>query len=68
MALVDSENAAPAPQAAAGVVARVKAFLADKSDSRLSQLFAGKFFLVRVSSAALPLASHILLARLICSF
>ena len=68
MALVDSENAAPAPQAAAGVVARVKAFLADKSDSRLAQLFAGKVFLVRVASAVLALASQVLLARWMGSF
>ncbi len=69
MALVDSENAAPAPPlAAAGVVARIKAFLADKSDSRLAQLVAGKVFLVRVASAVLALASQVLLARWMGSF
>ena len=69
MALVDSENAAPAPpSAAAGLVARVKAILADRSDSRLAQLFAGKVFLVRVGSAMLALASQVLLARWMGSF
>ena len=68
MALVDSENAAPVPQSAASVVARIKAFLADKSDSRLAQLFAGKVFLVRVASAVLALASQVLLARWMGSF
>ena len=69
MALVDSENAAAAPpSAAAGLVARVKAILADRSDSRLAQLFAGKVFLVRVGSAMLALASQVLLARWMGSF
>ncbi len=69
MALVDSENAAPAPpSAAAGLIARVKAILADRSDSRLAQLFAGKVFLVRVGSAMLALASQVLLARWMGSF
>ena len=69
MALVDSENAAPAPpSAAAGLVARVKAILADRSDSRLAQLIAGKVFLVRVGSAMLALASQVLLARWMGSF
>jgi O-antigen/teichoic acid export membrane protein len=69
VALVDSENAAPAPpSAAAGLVARVKAILADRSDSRLAQLFAGKVFLVRVGSAMLALASQVLLARWMGSF
>ena len=69
MALVDSENAAPAPpSAAAGLVARVKAILADRSDSRLAQIFAGKVFLVRVGSAMLALASQVLLARWMGSF
>jgi O-antigen/teichoic acid export membrane protein len=69
VALVDSENAAPAPpSAAAGLIARVKAILADRSDSRLAQLFAGKVFLVRVGSAMLALASQVLLARWMGSF
>ena len=68
MALVDSENAASAPPAAAGLLARVKAILADKSDNRLAQLFAGKVFLVRVASAVLALASQVLLARWMGSF
>ena len=69
MALVDSENAAPAPpSAAAGVVARIKAILAERSDSRLAQLVAGKVFLVRVASALLALVSQVLLARWMGSF
>ena len=69
MALVDSENVAPAPpQTAAGIVARIKAILVDRSDSRLAQLIAGKVFLVRVGSALLALASQVLLARWMGSF
>ena len=69
MALVDSENASPAPLAkAAGLFARVSALLADRSDSRLAQLMAGKVFLVRVGSAMLALASQVLLARWMGSF
>jgi O-antigen/teichoic acid export membrane protein len=69
VALVGSENVAPAPpSAAAGLVARLKAMLADRSDNRLAQLFAGKVFLVRVGSAVLALASQVLLARWMGSF
>jgi O-antigen/teichoic acid export membrane protein len=69
VALVDSENVAPAPpQTAAGIVARIKAILVDRSDSRLVQLVAGKVFLVRIGSALLALASQVLLARWMGSF
>ncbi|HEY1472580.1 MAG TPA: lipopolysaccharide biosynthesis protein [Pseudolabrys sp.] len=69
MALVESENIAPAPpSAAAGLTGRIKALLADRSDSRLAQLVAGKVFLVRVGSAILALASQVLLARWMGSF
>src|SRR5579872_862412 len=69
VALVDSENAAAAPsKMAAGILARIKASLADRSDSRLAQLVAGKVFLVRVGSALLALASQVLLARWMGSF
>ncbi len=68
MALVDTENAASPPHTAAGILARVKAILADRSDSRLAQLVAGKVFLVRVGSAILALASQVLLARWMGSF
>ncbi len=44
------------------------AILADRSDSRLAQLVAGKVFLVRVGSAMLALASQVLLARWMGSF
>src|SRR5665213_2164200 len=68
VALVDSESAATAPQGVAGIFARVKAKLAERSDSRLAQLIAGKVFLVRVGSAMLALASQVLLARWMGSF
>ena len=69
MALVDSENVAPAPPSmAAGIIARIKAILSERSDSRLAQLVAGKVFLVRVGSAMLALASQVLLARWMGSF
>lgn len=68
LALVDSENTALAPRAAASLVARIKALLADKSDNRLAQLFAGKVFLIRIASAMLALASQVLLARWMGSF
>ena len=57
-----------AAAAAAGLIARVKAILAERSDSRLAQLIAGKVFLVRVGSALLALASQVLLARWMGSF
>src|SRR5665213_506699 len=68
VALVDSENAATAPHGVTGIFARVKAKLAERSDSRLAQLIAGKVFLVRVGSAMLALASQVLLARWMGSF
>jgi O-antigen/teichoic acid export membrane protein len=59
-----SENpAAPAPFTVAGLIARIKAFLAERSDNRVAQLFAGKVFLLRVVSALIALASQVLLAR-----
>jgi O-antigen/teichoic acid export membrane protein len=62
---VASETALPAPSSfsAAGLIARVKAILADRSDSRIAQLMAGKVFLMRVGSAMLALVSQVLLAR-----
>ena len=68
VALVGSEVITPAPPPAAGLIARIKAFLAETSDSRLAQLFAGKVFLVRLGSAMLALASQVLLARWMGSF
>jgi len=67
-ALADHPKAAPASSPAAKVVARLKAILADKSESRLAQLVAGKVFLVRVASALLALVSQVLLARFMGSF
>src|ERR1035441_4876553 len=49
-------------------IALIKAMLAERSDSRLAQLIAGKVFLVRVGSALLALASQVLLARWMGSF
>src|SRR5664280_388228 len=70
VALIGSENIAPAPPASslAGAIARLKAWRADGGDSRLAQLVAGKVFLVRVGSALLALASQVLLARWMGSF
>lgn len=53
---------------AARAIARIKAILADKSESRLAQLVAGKVFLVRVASALLALVSQVLLARFMGAF
>src|SRR5450830_691441 len=62
--VIDSEQATPAqPSPLAAAIARVQAMLADRSDSRLAQLVAGKVFLVRVGSAMLALVSQVLLAR-----
>ena len=64
MALSETEHAAArTPFSVAGALARVKAILADRSDSRIAQLMAGKVFLVRVGSAMLALVSQVLLAR-----
>ncbi len=64
MALTESETVAPAsPLPAAVLLARVKAMLADRGDSRVAQLLAGKVFLLRVASAMLALVSQVLLAR-----
>jgi len=61
-----AENTAHA--SLAGIIARVKAILTERSDSRLAQLVAGKVFLVRVASAMLALVSQVLLARWMGSF
>lgn len=58
----ETDNPAPASPAAR-LIARVRAILADKSESRLAQFVAGKVFLVRVASALLALVSQVLLAR-----
>ncbi len=56
-------NPAPSPSLATRLIARAKTFLADRSDSRLAQLIAGKVFLLRVVSALVALGSQVLLAR-----
>lgn len=59
-----SETVASAPlPTATGVFARIKAFLNDRSDSRLAQLLAGKVFLTRVGAAVLAFGSQVLMAR-----
>src|ERR1700686_3142549 len=65
VALVGSENATPP---LAGAIARIKAILAERSDSRLAQLIAGKVFLMRVGNAVLALGTQVLLARWMGSF
>jgi O-antigen/teichoic acid export membrane protein len=65
---IGSEHATPAQAPLARIVARVKAILADRSESRLTQMVAGKVFLVRVASALLALVSQVLLARWMGSF
>src|SRR5471030_77723 len=66
--VIDAEPAAPAQPTLAGLIARVKAILADRSDSRLAQLGAGKVFLVRVVNALLSLVTQVLFARWMGSF
>ena len=64
MSLTGSENVTPAPPPSiGGAIARVKAILGDRTDSRLAQMVAGKVFLVRVGSALFALISQVLLAR-----
>jgi len=67
-ALVGSENVSPTPSPLAGAIARLKGILAERSDSRLAQLIAGKVFLMRVGNALLALATQVLLARWMGSF
>src|SRR3974390_2143832 len=54
--------------ALANAVAPTKATLADKSDSRVAQLVAGKVFLIRVANGALALGTQALLARWMGAF
>jgi O-antigen/teichoic acid export membrane protein len=67
-ALVGSENVSPTPSPLAGAIARLKGILAERSDSRLAQLIAGKVFLMRVGNSLLALATQVLLARWMGSF
>ena len=59
---------APAVSGARASSRASRRILADRSDSRLAQLVAGKVFLVRVGSALLALGSQVLLARWMGSF
>jgi O-antigen/teichoic acid export membrane protein len=64
---VETDTPAPASPVAR-VIARIRAILTDRSESRLAQLVAGKVFLVRVASALLALVSQVLLARFMGAF
>ncbi len=67
--LAEAESAAPSQASSlAGAIARVRAILTDRSDSRLAQLMAGKVFLVRITNALLALVTQVLLARWMGSF
>ncbi|MGE0565847.1 MAG: lipopolysaccharide biosynthesis protein [Pseudolabrys sp.] len=64
MASIDSHDGSGRPALSPGaLIARVRAFLADRSDSRIAQKMAGTVFLVRVGSAVFALVSQVLLAR-----
>jgi O-antigen/teichoic acid export membrane protein len=63
MALAGSGRIAQSPLSPAGALAHIKSILADKSDSRLAQIGAGKVFVIRIASALLALISQILFAR-----
>jgi len=63
VALTDTDTPRAPPVPASGLLARVKALLAERSDSRVAQIVAGKVFLIRVASAMLALVSQVLLAR-----
>jgi O-antigen/teichoic acid export membrane protein len=64
VSLIGSDPVTPAPPLSiGGAIARVKAILGDRTDSRLAQMVAGKVFLVRVGSALFALISQVLLAR-----
>jgi O-antigen/teichoic acid export membrane protein len=68
--LASSEHmtSAPPTSVAARVATRLKSILAERGDSRVAQIVAGKVFLVRVVSALLALVSQVLFARWMGSF
>ncbi len=69
VALAEPRNAKAAyASPLARAIAHIKTLLAERSDSRLAQLVAGKVFLVRMGSALLALVSQVLLARWMGSF
>lgn len=69
VASVGAEPVSPAPASPlAAAIARIKAILSEKSDSRLAQLFAGKVFAMRVVNAVLALVTQVLLARWMGAF
>ena len=63
-----SDAASPPTLSFGGAIARVKAILGERTDSRLAQIVAGKVFMVRVANAILALLSQVLLARWMGSF
>src|SRR5665213_976420 len=66
MALTD--HSAPRVPSLAGIIARVKTILSERSDSRIAQLAAGNLFLVRVANAVITLVMQVLLARWMGAF
>jgi O-antigen/teichoic acid export membrane protein len=68
MASFGSDAAPTFAQSFARGITRIKAVLAERSDSRLAQMVAGKVFMVRVANAILALLSQVLLARWMGSF
>ncbi len=68
MAFPSTEHANTPASSFAGLIGRVRSILAERSDSRIAQLMAGKVFMVRVANAMLMLVSQVLLARWMGSF
>jgi O-antigen/teichoic acid export membrane protein len=64
----ENEPAPAAQRPLARLVARIKAILADRNDSRLAQLAAGQVFMVRAVNALLALVTQVLFARWMGSF
>lgn len=68
VALTGSDPVTSAPSGLTGAIARVRTILTERSDSRLTQLAAGKVFLVRIANAVLALGTQVLFARWMGSF
>ncbi|MDO9411558.1 MAG: oligosaccharide flippase family protein [Pseudolabrys sp.] len=68
MASFGSDAAPSLAQSFLRAIARIKAILSERSDSRLAQMVAGKVFMVRVANAILALLTQVLLARWMGSF
>jgi O-antigen/teichoic acid export membrane protein len=68
VALTGSEGARSSRVGLADGLARVRAWLADRSHTALAQRVAGTAFLIRMASAALLYVSHVLFARWMGTF